>query len=207
MNSIKLNFINHSNESSNANIVLFQKNIANNVEELAIAWKVIKNCNPGWHHPFEFPLDIYINLCDAWGNELNTPCKAEHGQLFHAINDVSGTQIKYIGTASSANEVHLVNNLESGSIDANIYKDGKLLASNRNVNPGQKAVFQFKPTLWLGVAPQVEEGQVMNSAILSNINTEISLQGIQSADIIMTGGGPGRRSSPFTFDLENVIMA
>ena len=47
----------------------------------------------------------------------------------------------------------------------------------------------------------------MNSAIISNINTELSLPGIASADIVMTGGGSGANSAPFTFNLENTVMA
>ena len=47
----------------------------------------------------------------------------------------------------------------------------------------------------------------MNSAIISNINTEISLLGIVSADIVMTGGGSGPNATAFVFTLENVVMA
>jgi hypothetical protein len=47
----------------------------------------------------------------------------------------------------------------------------------------------------------------MDSAIISNIDTEISLLGLASADIIMTGGGPGQNSTPFEFQLANVVMA
>ena len=54
---------------------------------------------------------------------------------------------------------------------------------------------------------QVEQGQIINAAIISEVNTEISLLGIQSADIVMTGGGPGADSQPFSFHLENVVMA
>ena len=46
----------------------------------------------------------------------------------------------------------------------------------------------------------------MNSAILSDINTELSLLGIQSADIVMTGGGAGPQATPFEFTLENVVL-
>jgi hypothetical protein len=60
--------------------------------------------------------------------------------------------------------------------------------------------------LFIGVVSQVEEGEVMNSAILSDINTELSLLGIQSADIVMTGGGAGPQATPFEFTLENVVM-
>jgi hypothetical protein len=47
----------------------------------------------------------------------------------------------------------------------------------------------------------------MNSAILSMVNAELSLLGIASADIVMTGGGPGPTSTPFQFNLANIVMA
>ena len=46
----------------------------------------------------------------------------------------------------------------------------------------------------------------MNSAILGDINTEISLLGISRADIVMRGGGAGAGSTPLSFTLENVVM-
>jgi hypothetical protein len=100
-----------------------------------------------------------------------------------------------------------LNALELGAVDANVYKCGRLLASKTGVAPGQKATFQFRPTIWIGVASQVEQGEVMNSAILSQINTELSLFGIKNADVVMTGGGPGPNSTPFKFTLENIQYA
>jgi hypothetical protein len=35
----------------------------------------------------------------------------------------------------------------------------------------------------------------------------LSLLGIASADIVMTGGGPGSNAMPFAFSLQNVIYA
>lgn len=72
--------------------------------------------------------------------------------------------------------------------------------------PGQKAVFEFKPTLWIGTASQIEQGAVMNSAVLSDINTELSLLGIKRADIVMTGGGGGTTATAYQFRLANVVM-
>jgi hypothetical protein len=57
------------------------------------------------------------------------------------------------------------------------------------------------------LAPQIVQGQVMNSAVVSSINTELSLLGIASADILMTGGGPGASAAPFAFKLQNVVMS
>jgi len=201
---IKLNFINESNDQNNSHIVFFQKNVSTDFDELAVAWKVIKNCATGWHHEFTFPMSMRISAEDSWGNEIITPIPAHNGQLFHVFQDPSGDQLEYFGPGPSRKEVQLRNDLVKGAISANIYKGGKLLARKTGVSPEQKAVFQFKPTLWVGVVSQIEEGEVMNSAIISDINTELGLLGVASADIVMTGGGTGPNATKFQFSLENI---
>ncbi|MCL3781102.1 hypothetical protein EMN47_12000 [Prolixibacteraceae bacterium JC049] len=204
MTDIKLNFINESNDQNNSEIVFFQKNVATDFDELAVAWKVIKNCATGWHHEFVYPMGMEVSAEDSWGNEIIKPMKASNGQLFHVYQDSSGDQLAYYGPGASRKEVQLRNDLVRGAINANIYKGGKLLARKTGISPAQKAAFQFKPTLWVGVVSQVEEGEVMNSAIMSDINTELGLLGVASADIVMTGGGTGPNASKFQFTLENV---
>ena len=204
--TIKLNFINNSNDANNSEVVIFQKNVATNFDELAVAWQVIKYCGPGDNHPFTFPLSMQVSASDSYGN--HTPqLPAQNGQLFQMTLTTSGDKLVAIGSSTSAKEVQVLNSLDKGAINANIYKDGRLLATKTSIAPQQKAVFEFKPTIWIGVASQVVQGQVMNSAIISNINTELSLLGIASADIVMTGGGPGAKAQPFSFNLSNIVMA
>jgi hypothetical protein len=203
---IKLNFINNSNDANNSQIVIFQKNVATDFDELAVAWRVIRYCGMGDNHPFTFPMTMSVSASDSYGNY--TPhMDAQNGQLFTMSLTPSGDKLSRTGAGSSRSEVQVLNSLPKGAINANIYKDGKLLATKTSVAPQQKAVFQFKPTIWIGVASQIEQGQVMNSAIISSVNTELSLLGIASADIVMTGGGPGRESTPFQFNLDNIRMA
>ena len=206
MDAIRLNFINRSNDANNSEVVIFQKNEATSAQELAVAWQVIKYCGQGDNHPFSWPLASTVAASDSWGN--HTPqLAAEPGQAFRMVLTTSGDQLQAAGPASSPQEIQVANDLPKGAINADVYKDGKLLATKTSIAPGQKAVFQFKPTIWIGVASQVEQGQIINDAIISNINTELSLLGIASADIVMTGGGPGPNSQPFQFNLENIQMA
>lgn len=204
---IKLNFINKSNDKNNSQIVIFQKNTNTDFDELAVAWKVIQNCGQESNHPFVFPMSMSVSASDSYGNY--TPQQnAENGQLFTMSLKTSGDELKVeTGTGTSVTEVQVLNKLARGAIAASIYKDGKMLATKTSIAPDQKAVFEFKPKIYIGAASQIVEGQVMNSAIISNINTELSLLGIASADIVMTGGGPGPSSMPFTFTLQNVVMA
>ncbi|WP_430984467.1 hypothetical protein, partial [Escherichia coli] len=68
--------------------------------------------------------------------------------------------------------------------------------------------FQLKPSLWVGTASAVSEGQAIDPQMLSTVKTELSLLGLASADIVMSGGGGGdATSTPFRFSLQNVVMA
>ncbi len=206
MADIKLNLINHSNDHNNSSVVILQKNQATSFDELAIAWQVIANLGQGWNHPFVYPMGMTLATSDSWGN-FSPQQGAAYGQQFAVVKDSSGDVLQYSGPSAEPNQLEVLNALQQGAINANVYKAGKLLAAKTSVAPGQKAVFHFEPTLWIGVVSQVVEGQVVDSAILSNINTEISLFGIASADIIMTGGGTGPDETPFVFTLTNVQYA
>lgn len=207
--NIKLNLINKSMDANNSQVVVFQKNVATDFEEIAVAWRVIQNLGRNDCHHFNYPIEFKVGSMDSWGN--NVPCKplaATNGQAFEVIRDTSGDVLQLAATpAASASEVEVRNSLQAGAISSCIYRDGKLMARKTAVAPGQKAIFEFKPTIFIGVVSQVEEGEVMNSAIVSSINTELSLLGVTSADIEMTGGGPGPTSSPFEFHLANINCA
>lgn len=206
MNKIKLNFINRSNDVNNSRIVICQKNIAESAHEETVAWTVIQNCGPMENHPFTVSATMQVSGCDSYGN-YSPQLDANPGDLFAMLLTPSGDTLKPAGTATSLHEIQVSNELSVGAVSANIYRDGKLLATKTGIAPSQKAVFEFKPSIYIGVVSNIEEGEVMNSAILSDINTEISLLGITSADIVMTGGGPGSTSTPFEFYLENIGFA
>ncbi|WDD91122.1 hypothetical protein Bsp3421_001017 [Burkholderia sp. FERM BP-3421] len=202
---IKLNFINRSNDVNNSQIVIFQKNVATDFDELAIAWKVITYCGRGDNHPFVFPVRTTLTASDSDGNFMPQR-PAQNGQMFSVARSASGNVLSLAGASSSSREIQLRNDLRKGAISVSAFKDNRLLARKTGVVPGQKAVFEFKPTLWIGTASQIEEGATLNSAVISDINTELTLLGVASADIVMTGGGGGSAAVPYQFQLANVIM-
>jgi hypothetical protein len=204
--NIQLNFINNSNDANNSQVVIFQKNVATNFDEIAVAWKVISFAGRGDSHRIEFPLTNSAAVAAA-GGDAGAPVPAPNGSLLSAQDAGEGAVLTAVGSASSAKEIQVLNQRTRGSIDAQIYKDGRLLAVKTSVAPQQKAVFQFKPTIWVGVVAEVQEGEVLDSAILSQVNTELALLGIASADIVMTGGGPGPNARPYSFSLQNIVMA
>ena len=206
MDTIQLNVINKSNDQNNSEIVIFPKNVATDMDELAVAWQVIQNLGRGSNHPFTYPMSIQVGASDSYGN-FTPHLDAAVGQKFQMVHTNSGDELELAGAASSSQELQVLNALTKGTITANVFKAGKLFATRTNIAPSQMAAFSFKPTIWIGVASQVTEGAVMDAAIVSSVNTEFSLFGIASADIVMTGGGSGPDATPFQFTLENVEMA
>ncbi|ASS50439.1 MAG: hypothetical protein A3D31_12795 [Candidatus Fluviicola riflensis] len=207
MNNIQLNFVNNSNDHNNYSVVIFQKNLAQGQQEKAVAWKVISNCGSGDHHPFTFPVQLRINTSDSYGN-YTPSLPAIPGDAFNVVQITSGDTLKRsTEPAKVAQEIEVTNSLEKGSINVNCYRDGNLLSTCQNIVPSEMGAFQFKPAIFIGAIPEMVQGEIMNAAVVSEINTEINLTGIASADIVMTGGGSGPESTPFSFTLENVIMA
>jgi hypothetical protein len=200
---IALNLINNSADLNNSSVLIYQKNVATNFDEIAVAWQVIENLGAGWVPPFRYDLDLAVSASDSWGNFVPQMPSAD-GQLWTVSKDGSGDQLKPTGPANSASEVQVLNGLDKGAIDACIYRSDTLLAKKTGVAPGQKAVFVFKPTIWIGIVSQVQQGDVLDAAIVSNVNTQLNLTNISSADIVMSGGGPGKSSQPFSFALQNV---
>jgi hypothetical protein len=165
---------------------------------------VVKNLGVQDHHPFTYPLRFDVSAGDSYGN-FTPQMQAFDGQAYEMVLSRSGDVLQPAQTPSSSPlDVEVRNNLQTGGISANIYRDKKLLATKTNVSPGQKAVFRFKPRIFIGVVSQIEEGQILDSAIVQQVNTEIDLLGISSADIVMSGGGGGPNATPFKFQLANI---
>ena len=204
LTQINLNLINRSQDINNTEYVIFQKNVAENFGELAVAWRVVQNLGIGDNHPFVYPLEFKVSAGDSFGN-FTPQLQAFDGQAYDMVRTTSGDVLQLSSVPASAiTEVEVRNNLPSSGISANIFRDGKKLATKTNISPGQKAVFEFKPRIFIGAVSEVTEGEILDAAILQQINTEIDLLGIQSADIVITGGGGGPNATPFEFTLQNV---
>jgi hypothetical protein len=176
------------------------------LDETAVAWLVIQNCGRGDNYPFSFPMNSYVSASDSYG-DYTPQLLANMGDAFQMILGPSGNMLTYKGAANVPTDIDVINNLPLGTINANIYKGGKLLGTKTNIVPRQKVSFLFKPMIYLGLASDVTEGEVMNSATIATFNTQISLWGISSADIVLTGGGSGTGAQPYQFTLQNFKMA
>ena len=204
MSDIQLKVLNRSNDINNSNIVVFQKNVSADANVQTIAWRVIKNLGIGDYHPFTYPMAFEIAAKDANGNYMPNQ-KCTNGQAFEVIMSSSGHVLQRASyPSSSPAEVQVYNNLSLGDIDAQCYRDGKLLAAKTNVSPGMKASFEFLPKIFIGMVSQIEQGAVMSSNIPVQFLTELDLLGVSEADIVLTGGGGGEEATPFVFQMTNI---
>jgi hypothetical protein len=203
---ISLNFINQSADLQQSQIVIFQKNVAGACDHGCVAWKVIQNCGPGGNHPFLFETSKEIGASDSYGNYVPR-CAGSPGDAFQVSATSSGDTLSKCGNASWPTEVEISNNLSKGAINAVIYRSGVLLATTEALAPRQIAAFEFLPTIWIGaVQRRIFQGALLSPAVIEQCDTELSLLGIASADIVMTGGGPGQSSTRLTFSLQNVVF-
>lgn len=206
---ISLTFINNSNATS-SDIVIFQKNEASRAGQFAVAWQVFKNSVPGSRYPFTYTEDTAIGLVSDDVDLSYTSgfmLAAENGRLYSVYKNAAGYTISGSQPTVNRENIQVQSHIQMEIINVGMYRDGRLLAIRSGIAPQQKAVFEFKPVIWIGAVSRIEEGDLMNSAILSQINTQISLTGIAKADIVMTGGGVGSDLLPFVFTLENVVAA
>jgi len=203
---IKLNFINLSNDANNSQIVIFQKNVSTDFDELAIAWKVISNCGRGDNHPFVFPMRTTLSASDSDGNYM--PQKlAQNGEMFSVSRVASGNVLSLAGASPSSREIQLRNDLRTGAITASVFKDSRLLAHKTGIVPGQKSGVRVQADAVdrRRVADRAGRGAEFGGALRHQYG-RCSLLGIARADIVLTGGGAGTSAVSYQFKLANVVM-
>lgn len=202
--SLALTLVNQSSDTNNSTVLIFQKSTLAGLGETAVAWHVIQNLGRGWTHPFVYEFGLQVGTSDSYGNS-SPLLPAAPGQLFSDFKNSSGDQIKLDGDMpNNTSDIWVQNDLGIGAADACVYRSGKLLAKKTGVVPGQAAAFQFNASIYIGVISQwdVKPGQLLNSGILSTVNSQVSLAGLSgSANIVMSGGGPGPSAVSFKFDL------
>lgn len=204
--NIALRFINRSNDCGNSEVVLFQRNVVPDLDEFALAWKVIRFCGRDCLHPFTYSTAIELALGDEHGN-FSPRLRAGDTGRFVVDTHPGGRGRLVPASAHSAvtGELEVANQLTRGAVNVNAFSAGRLIAAKHAVAPGQKAVFRFTPTLWIGLASQVQESRALSAGVLSSDHTMLPLAGVTRADIVMTGGGSGADAQPFAFTLDNVV--
>lgn len=204
MSAIKLTFRNNAQDITNTDVVLFQKNTDASVNHDVIAWKVIRQCAIGDVNSFPYPLTQQLSIVDPWGR-YSALQDAGNGDVFSVGEpaDQGGTVLTRTRERGNPNMITVRNDLAVGSIDIVMYKDGRQLSFKMGVAPGEESVFEMSPYIYIGTCAGVDEGDILDADTVSSSFTKLSLLGLKSADINMSGGGSGTRAAPLVFALAN----
>lgn len=195
---IRLRVINNSS-NNDLNVLLFQKNQAVDFATSAVAWTVLSN------------LDISQNRTVIFGSELRMGYK-KIDTLSETIVCTPGQQIianedftmGYNGSSDNVNEIEIISNVFTlAAITGRLHRSNRLLMQSDLLDNGSIGYFGIRPTLWIGVVTGVNQGDIIGEEILTQINTELSLLGIASADIVISGG---TEATPYNFTLQNIVF-
>lgn len=205
ISEIELNFINRSKDTSNEQVVIFQRNLSDIGDNKVVAWHVIPSFDYGREHPFTIPMELQVDASDAEGHHT-ARFSAMPGQAFDMVKEAEGYVLKRsTHAAGNPGEVEIRNKLERGPINANVYRGNRLLGTKSDLPPGQKAVFQFTKSIHIGCSSEAAEGDLLDLKRLAENTCEINMLEISSADIVMTGGGPSQPPQPIAFHIENEV--
>lgn len=192
---IDLIFYNESDLKETPKIVLFQKHLIGGAQGDPVAWKVLKNLARGYRHPFQFDLNPQMRVKGSSGTQIGGLIDLEYSKSYVTQTDTEGDKV-----TQDLLTVPLVNQFKKDTISAEIFRGGRLLAVTRSIKPEESVIFQFNQVLWVGIANNETEGEILSEVAQTKIHTGLNLEGVNTAEIVMTGGG----TKPLSFSLRNV---
>jgi hypothetical protein len=194
--------INQTEDIDVADVMICQHNAAAGMRCNPVAWRVLQGIKRESAQAFELPSAFEVSIEDVTGHRT-APQLVEIGKSYEAAPSAAGTVLALADTpVENDGDVAIPNALKEGVIRADAYKDGRLVATRTNVDPGATASFRFMQHVYVGLASKVREGDVISDAVASRITTRLNLFGVLSADIVMTSSDNGARQP--LFRLENI---
>lgn len=201
--NIKIKYINNSINKDLPKIFVFARNETPNFDSLrdGIAWKVIENIGRGSSCEFVYPLETLVGATWNDGSNRTAMFGSQIGKRYTVSKDETGIVMKENGAALDRKAIEINNTIHTqNGISAQLYKDGRLLMDKKTVAFEQKATFVLKPNLYFGIASEVQEGEMISSAVLNADHFhELRLDGLSSVTISLNGNA----KSGYEFKVED----
>ncbi|MDF2700885.1 MAG: hypothetical protein K0Q49_2448 [Haloplasmataceae bacterium] len=201
--NVKITYVNRSMNKDLPKVFIFTKNEVPNFDSLkdGVAWKVIPNIGRESSCQFIFPIETEV--CASWDNGTCTTKKliSEIGDKYTIEQDDTGIIIAKDGNASDIKSIDVVNNLHiDNGIAVQLYKDGRMMMTKNIVGYDQKATFVLHPKLYWGIASEIQEGDMISSAVLNSESFfEQDLEGVSN----VTMGLYGNAKDGYQFKVES----
>ena len=197
-----ITYVNRSDSASQPVIFVFAKNAIPGFDELAdaVAWRVLPDIGKGSSSEF-----MVLPMCTVqatWGGVNRTQALvAEAGQRYSVIQDDTGIVLTPVGSSTQSNAIEVTCEVQiPGGVSVQLLNDGKAFMQESIVAFGQKASFIVERKLYWGVASEIQEGQMLATAVLnSDVFFEQSLEGATGATVTLTGN----EWSGFQFEVTN----
>jgi hypothetical protein len=189
--NIDITYINKSMNKDLPTIFVFTKNETPTFDALkeGVAWRVIPNIGRSSSSSFNYPISTEVGA--TWLDGLNKTeiLPSTIGKRYTVNKNDTGVILMANGDASDTKSIDVNNNVNVlNGISASLYKDGKLMMTKKIVGFGQKATFVLKPKLYWGVASEIQESQLLNSAVLNTDKFfEQDLEGVSKVTISLNG--------------------
>ncbi|ATC94821.1 hypothetical protein [Pseudoalteromonas tunicata] len=189
--NIDITYINKSMNNDLPTIFVFTKNETPTFDALkeGVAWRVMPNIGRSSSSSFVFPIETSVGATWLNGQNKTQTLESIIGKRYTVSKDDTGVVLGANGNAADTKSIDVNNDINvPNGISANLYKDGKLMMTKNIVGFGQKATFVLKPKLYWGVASEIQESQLLNSAVLNSDSFfEQDLEGVTKATISLNG--------------------
>ncbi len=202
--SVKLTFINKSTDLNNSAIVIYQQNVAPGASAPDIAWHVLRDGPGTLPFSIDIPAEYEVGVREHSG-AYSRRLRANAGDMYDLAENESGyAMAKAAGGTTPEAGVVVRSKLPRTAKDVCVFRGGKMVALQTGLGYQQKAAFRFDPKIFVAIAPDATEGMAIDKTTVPGESTELSLAGIASADVVITGGGEGPDAEPVRIMLENV---
>ncbi|WP_420551199.1 hypothetical protein [Tenacibaculum aiptasiae] len=200
---IKINYTNKSMNKDLPTVFIFTKNETPTFDVLkeGVAWRTIPDIGRGSSSSFIFPIETEVGA--TWKDGMNKTqiLPSDIGKRYTVNENDTGIVLEANGNASDTKSIDVNNNINvEDGISASLYKDNKLMLTKKIVGYGQKATFVLKPKLYWGIASEIEESQLINSAVLNTDHFfELDLEGVTEVNVSLNGNA----EDGFTFKVDS----
>ncbi len=196
-----ITFVNNSDDPA-PTVFVFAVNAIPGFDALrdAIVWRVMPDIGRGSSHVF-----TVLPMCTVqatWGGGNKTmPLAAEVGVRYAVVEDDTGIVLIADGNASQPNAIDVVSQVQvAGGLNVHLLNDSMLFLQERVTAYGQKATFVLESTLYWGIASDIQEGQILESAVSDTADFfEQDLDGVFGATVTLTGDA----QSGYQFEVTN----
>jgi hypothetical protein len=200
---IKITYTNKSMNKDLPTVFVFTKNETPTFDVLkeGVAWRTIPNIGRGSSSNFVFPVITEVGATWQGGMNKTQVLPSDIGKRYTVSQNDTGIVLAANGNASDTKSIDVNNdaNIQDG-VSASLYKDGKLMLTKKIVGYGQKATFVLKPKLYWGIASEIKESELINSAVLNTDSFfEQDLEGVTEVYISLNGNA----EEGYTFKIDS----